>query len=144
LDTASENGSGPRVDSRTPSPSNSVSCCQSFSERPHGKPLPLPSTLSSTLGCTESVISLPVPLGNVSWRSSPCLPLPSPSQASNRLDSADVDGCSASSSVSSVISVDSVEAVDLQQNNSPENAHCKHRDAPLAGRVIANGFVGSR
>ncbi|KAH9324402.1 hypothetical protein KI387_004580, partial [Taxus chinensis] len=143
LDTASENGSGPRVDSRSPSPSNSVSRCQSFAERPHGKPVPLPSTLPSALGRTESAISLPVPLGNVSGRSSPCLPLPSPGQVSNRLDSADVDGCSASSSVSSVSSVDSVEAADLQQNNRPENAHCKHRDAALAGRVIANGFGGS-
>ncbi|KAH9330142.1 hypothetical protein KI387_002250, partial [Taxus chinensis] len=60
------------------------------------------------------------------------------------LDSADVDGCSTSSFVSRVSSVDiSVEAVDLQQNNRPENAHCKHCDAALSGRVIANGFGGS-
>ncbi|KAH9316341.1 hypothetical protein KI387_024968, partial [Taxus chinensis] len=105
---------GPRVDSRSPSPSNSISHCHSFAERPHGKPLPLPSTLPSALGRIESAISFPVPLGNVSWRSSPCLPLPSPGQASNMLDSADVDGYSTSSSVSSVTFVDSVEAADLQ------------------------------
>ncbi|KAK7836572.1 mitogen-activated protein kinase kinase kinase yoda [Quercus suber] len=41
-DTVSERGTRSRVPSRSPSPSTQVSRCQSFAERPHAQPLPLP------------------------------------------------------------------------------------------------------
>ncbi|XP_057863081.2 mitogen-activated protein kinase kinase kinase YODA isoform X2 [Cryptomeria japonica] len=143
LDTASENGSGLRVDSRSPSPSNPVSRCQSFAERPLGKPLPLPCAVPSILGRTESGINLLQPLGNISGRSSPGLPLPSPDCILlNRLDVIDLDGGSSSSPVSSVSSAVSFEPAD-QQDNGPVNANCNNCGIALSGRGLANGFGGS-
>jgi len=139
LDTASENGSGPRTDSASPLPSAYVSRSQSFAERPHGQPLPLPSAL----GCAESGISLTQHSGNRSGRLSPCLPLPSPDQVLNRLEIADVDGGLSSTSVSSVSSVGSDEPTELQQDSGPGHANYKHSDAGLSGRVIADGYGGS-
>lgn len=138
LDTASENGSGPRTDSASPLPSAYVSRSQSFAERPHGQPLPLPSALC----CPEPGISLTQPSRNRSGRSSPCL-LPSPDQVLNRLDIAGVDGGLSSTSVSSVSSVGSDEPAELQQDSGPGHANYKHSDVGLAGRVIADGYGGS-
>eukprot|EP01018_Ginkgo_biloba_P034733 Gb_12558 [translate_table: standard] len=139
LDSASENGSGSRVDSRSPSPSTHVSRSQSFAERPHGQPLPLPCTPPSSLGRTESGISLSQSSGNRSGRLSPFLPLPSPDQVLNRPDVADVDEGSTCASVSSVGSVGSDDAVDSQPHNGPGCANCKLSEAAVPGRVIANG-----
>lgn len=138
LDTASENGSGPRTDSASPLPSAYVSRSQSFAERPHGQPLPLPSALC----CGEAGISLIQPFRNRSGRLSPCL-LPSPDQVLNRLDIAGVDGGLSSTSVSSVSSVGSDEPAELQQDSGPGHTNYKHSDAGLAGRVIADGYGGS-
>uniref|UniRef100_A0A0D6QUG8 mitogen-activated protein kinase kinase kinase n=1 Tax=Araucaria cunninghamii TaxID=56994 RepID=A0A0D6QUG8_ARACU len=143
IDTASENGSGPRVECVSPSLSTPVSRCQSFAERQNGQPLPLPSTSPSTIGRTESGISSPQPLGNRSGRLSPFSPLPSPDLVLNRLDIADVDGGSGCASMSSVGSDRSDEIIDLQQDNGLGHAHYKNRDAAVASRVVTNGFGGS-
>ena len=76
---------------------------------PHGKPLPLPSAL----GCAESSFSLTQPSRNRSGILSPSLPLPLPDQVMNRLDVADVDGASYSTSVSIVSSISSDEPIYL-------------------------------
>uniref|UniRef100_A0A0C9RJH7 mitogen-activated protein kinase kinase kinase n=1 Tax=Wollemia nobilis TaxID=56998 RepID=A0A0C9RJH7_9CONI len=140
IDTVSENGSGPRVECISPSLSTPVSRCQSFAERPHGQPLPLPSTSPSTLGRTESGINSPQPLGNRSGRLSPFSPLPSPDLLElKRLDIADVDGGSGCASISSVGSDRSDEPIDLQQDNGLG----KNRDAAVASKIVTNGSGGS-
>ncbi|KAM6556713.1 hypothetical protein CsatB_003732 [Cannabis sativa] len=106
-DTVSERGSLSRVPSRSPSPSTQVSRCQSFAERPHAQPLPLPRTQLS-IGRTNSSISTSSK-SELDKRSKPLLvfPLPKPACILNRADPTDADGDLATASVSSDSSTDS-------------------------------------
>ncbi|PON44174.1 Serine/threonine protein kinase [Trema orientale] len=56
-DTISEKGSQSPADSRSPSPSKQVSRCQSFAERTHAQPLPLPGLRPANVGRTDSGIN---------------------------------------------------------------------------------------
>ena len=96
-DAVSERGSRSQVPSRWPSPSTQVSRCQSFAERPHAQPLPLPGVCHTSIGRSNSGISVsstPVLNGG----SKPLdLPLPRPGRAPNRLDHPYAEGDSVSS-----------------------------------------------
>ncbi|PON84560.1 Serine/threonine protein kinase [Trema orientale] len=107
-DTISERGYLSRVPSRSPSPSKQVSRCQSFVERPHAQPLPLPSAHLSSIGRTDSSISTSSK-SELNRRSKPLLvfPLPKPVCAFNRADPADAEGDIGTPSVCSDSSIDS-------------------------------------
>ncbi|EEF51206.1 mitogen-activated protein kinase kinase kinase YODA [Ricinus communis] len=102
-DTVSERGSRSRVPSRSPSPSTQVSRCQSFAERPHAQPLPLPGGRHSGIGRSNSGITASIrPV--LDGGSKPLdLPLPRPGCVHNKLDHTYAEG----DSVSSVSSMDS-------------------------------------
>ncbi|XP_050227863.1 mitogen-activated protein kinase kinase kinase YODA isoform X2 [Mercurialis annua] len=102
-ESVSERGSRSRVPSRSPSPSKRVSRCQSFAERPHAQPLPLPGVRHTDIGRSNSGINVSVK--PVLDRSSKPLnlPLPRPECIPNRLDHTYIEG----DSVSSVSSTDS-------------------------------------
>lgn len=110
-DTISERGSHSRMPSRSPSPSTQVSRCQSFVERPHAQPLPLPTAQLSSVGRTDSCISASSK-PEFDRRSKPLLflPLPEPECVLNRADPTDAEGDIASASVSSDSSIDSDDA----------------------------------
>ncbi|KAJ4955397.1 hypothetical protein NE237_012180 [Protea cynaroides] len=112
-DTISEKGSRSRAASRSPPPSNHVSRCQSFAERPHAQPLPLPGLHPAIIGRTDSGIgvSMKMKLERCS-KSSLCLPLPKPGCIPHRPDVTDADGDLACPSVSSDSSIDSDYPVD--------------------------------
>lgn len=57
-DTVSEKGSRSPLESRSPSPSKHVARCQSFAERPHAQPLPLPGVHPACVGRTNSGIGI--------------------------------------------------------------------------------------
>ena len=107
-DTVSERGSLSRVPSRSPSPSTQVSRCQSFVERPHAQPLPLPRAQHSSIGRTDSSISTSSK-SELDRRSKPFLvfPLSKPGCVLNRADATDAEGDIATASVSSDSSIDS-------------------------------------
>ncbi|XP_068645682.1 mitogen-activated protein kinase kinase kinase YODA-like isoform X2 [Aristolochia californica] len=108
-DALFEKDSRSRAQSRSPSPSTQVSRCQSFAERPHAQPLPLPG-IHSTFGRTASGISLSRP-GTEKCRKVN-LPLPKPDRSLQRPEGADVDGDLATASVSSGSSIDSDDPID--------------------------------
>ncbi|XP_048320331.2 mitogen-activated protein kinase kinase kinase YODA isoform X2 [Ziziphus jujuba] len=110
-DTISERGSISRVPSRSPSPSTQVSRCQSFVERPHAQPLPLPKVQLSSVGRTDSGISTSSK-PEFDRKSKPMLffPLPKPENVPNRADPTDAEGDIATASVSSDSSIDSDDA----------------------------------
>ncbi|KAL2324553.1 hypothetical protein Fmac_023611 [Flemingia macrophylla] len=128
-DTISEKGDHSPSESRSPSPSK-VARCQSFVERPHAHPLPLPGLHPSNVGRVDSEISissksrvekvsksslfLPLPKAGcircrhdpADWKKSPKSPNP-----------ADVDGDMVNASVFSVGSGDSDEPADLHNRS---------------------------
>ena len=107
-DTVSERGSLSRVPSRSPSPSTQVSLCQSFAERPHAQPLPLPVVHhASVVRMNSGINASTIPGFDRGSRPSPFLPLPKPGQASNKLDPVDAEGDFATASISSDSSIDS-------------------------------------
>ncbi|XP_022760229.1 mitogen-activated protein kinase kinase kinase YODA-like [Durio zibethinus] len=107
-DTVSERGSLSRVPSRSPSPSTKVSRCQSFAERPHAQPLPLPVMHHASVVRTNSGINASIRPGFDRGSSqSLFLPLPRPGQLSNKLGPIDADGDIATASDSSDSSIDS-------------------------------------
>lgn len=109
-DTVSERGSRSRVPSRSPSPSTLVSRCQSFVERPHAQPLPLPGV---RVGRSNSGIGAPIKPGlEVGSKPLHFLPLPRPGCGPNRLDHTDAERDPATASVSSDSSTDSDDPLD--------------------------------
>ncbi|XWS38345.1 hypothetical protein CRYUN_Cryun19dG0123400 [Craigia yunnanensis] len=103
-DTVSERGSLSRVPSRSLSPSKQVSHCQSFAERPHAQPLPLPlpGVYHAGVALTNSRINASTRPGfDRGSRPSLFLPLPKPGQVSNKLDPIDAEGDVATASISS-------------------------------------------
>ncbi|CAK9141903.1 unnamed protein product [Ilex paraguariensis] len=149
-DTVSEKGYRSRAGSRSPSPSAKVSRSQSFAERPHAQPLPLPGT-GARVTCLPRADSG----NNASTKaeadkgSKPAflLPLPTPERGRNGLDPTDTAGDFAAS-VSSDFSMDSddpsdsrllsPQASDYENGgktamNSPSSV--KHKDqSPIATR----------
>ncbi|KAL5551617.1 hypothetical protein UlMin_001793 [Ulmus minor] len=107
-DIISERGSLSRVPSRSPSPSTKVSRCQSFAERPHAQPLPLPGAQLSAIGRTDSSIITSSKLESVR-RSKPrlFLPLPQPGFVLARADPAYAEGDIVTASFSCDSSTDS-------------------------------------
>lgn len=111
IDTVSERGAQSRAESRSPSPSKGskhVGRCQSFAERPHAQPLPLPGLHPANVSRTDSGISLSSkPRIEKSSKSSLFLPLPRPSCIRSRADPAELDSDLVTASVSSASSVES-------------------------------------
>ncbi|KAK9983559.1 hypothetical protein SO802_033084 [Lithocarpus litseifolius] len=106
-DTVSERGTRSRVPSRSPSPSTQVSRCQSFAERPHAQPLPLPGVHLPRIGRTNSGISASAKPGFDRGSKSHFFPLPRPGCVLNRADPADAEADIATASFSSDSSIDS-------------------------------------
>ncbi|XVE57900.1 hypothetical protein DITRI_Ditri04bG0127500 [Diplodiscus trichospermus] len=107
-DTVSEKGSLSRVPSRSSSPSTQVSRCQSFAERSHAQPLPLPGVCHASVLRTNSGINASTRPGlDRGSRPSLFLPLPKPGQVSNKLEPVDAEGDIATASISSDSSIDS-------------------------------------
>jgi hypothetical protein len=117
-DTISEKGNNSPSDSRSPSPSK-VARCQSFAERPHAQPLPLPGLHPSGVGRVDSEISISSK-SRLEKGSKPSLflPLPTPGCIRCRPNPADLDGDIVNSSVFSDCSADSDEPAD-SRNRSP-------------------------
>lgn len=106
-DTVSERGSLSRVPSRSPSPSTQVSRSQSFAERPHAHPLPLPGVQLPCVRRTNSGISASSKQGCERVSKPHFLPLPKPGCTPSRADPADAEVDIATGSVSSDSSTDS-------------------------------------
>lgn len=88
------------------STSTSVTRCQSFS---HAVPLPLPVAAAAVARCDSGIsvsASQPQSLRDRSARPGTLLPLPSPEQGINRLESADGAASGSESSTSSLVSDD--------------------------------------
>ncbi|KAL2920714.1 Mitogen-activated protein kinase kinase kinase YODA [Bienertia sinuspersici] len=111
IDTVSERGAQSRAESRSPSPSKDskhVARCQSFADRPHAQPLPLPGLHPASVSRTDSGISLSSkPRAEKSLKSSLFLPLPRPSCIRSRADPAELDSDLVTASISSESSVES-------------------------------------
>lgn len=131
-DIVSEKGSLSRAESRSPSPSTKVARCQSFAERGLAQPLPLPGVHPSSLGRSDSGISVQRP--GLEKRSKPSLflPLPRPACISNRGDPTDVDADIPTGSVSSDSTVDSDDPAD-SRHLSPRAV-----DFENGSRTVAN------
>ncbi|KAG8659179.1 hypothetical protein MANES_02G020500v8 [Manihot esculenta] len=100
-------GSRSRVPSRSPSPSAQVARSQSFAERSHAQPLPLPAVRYTGIGRSNSGLGASIRPGLDRGSKPLDLPLPRPGCVSNRLDHAYTEGDFATASVSSVSSTDS-------------------------------------
>ncbi|GMI75530.1 EMBRYO DEFECTIVE 71, MAP KINASE KINASE KINASE 4, YODA [Hibiscus trionum] len=112
-DTISEIGSRSRAESRSPSPSKQVSRCQSFVERPHAQPLPLPDLHPAIVGRTGSGISISSkPKPEKGSKSTLFLPLPRPGCIRHRLNPNDIDGDYITASVCSESSAESDDPID--------------------------------
>ncbi|KAJ6971302.1 mitogen-activated protein kinase kinase kinase YODA [Populus alba] len=111
-DTISERGSQSRAESRSPSPSSKhVSRCQSFAERPHAQPLPLPGVHPASVGRTDSGIGISTkPRLENGAKSSLFFPLPRPGCLRDK--SNHLDGDLATTSVFSESSTDSEDPAD--------------------------------
>ncbi|KAL5173692.1 Mitogen-activated protein kinase kinase kinase YODA [Glycine soja] len=132
-DSISEKGAQSPPESRSPSPSK-VGRCQSFVERPHAQPLPLPGLHPSNISRADSEISIPSSRrrhGKGS-KSSLFLPLPKPACMRGRLNPAELDGDLVTASVSSESSADSDEPVD-SHNRSPLATDCETGTRTAAG-----------
>ncbi|KAG8483048.1 hypothetical protein CXB51_021983 [Gossypium anomalum] len=112
-DTISEKGSQSRPESRSPSPSKQVSRCQSFVQRPHAQPLPLPDLQPAIVGRTDSGIGISSKSRpEKGSKSSLFLPLPRPSCIRHRLNPNDTDGDCVTASVFSESSAESDDPTD--------------------------------
>lgn len=105
-DTASVKGSLSQAESQSTSSSTQVSRCQSFADRPHAHPLPLPRVHSS-MTCRRSGHGGSKPMLEKRGKAQLFLPLPTPNHVPVRLDTADISGGLATASVSSNCSIDS-------------------------------------
>ncbi|XP_029117275.1 mitogen-activated protein kinase kinase kinase YODA isoform X1 [Elaeis guineensis] len=130
-DITSEKGSRSRVESRSTSPSTQVSRCQSFADRPHAQPLPLPGLCSGIMR-TSSDVSTSKPMLEKRGRPQLHLPLPRPNHNPKRPDPTDMDGDFAIASFSSNCSVDSDDPADSQLQSPIGN------DLENGNRGIAN------
>ncbi|XP_020540846.1 mitogen-activated protein kinase kinase kinase YODA isoform X2 [Jatropha curcas] len=131
-DTISEKGSQSRAESRSPSPSKHVSRCQSFAERPHAQPLPLPEVHPATVGRTDSGIGISTKSKfEKGSKSSLFLPLPKPGCIRGRANPTDLDGDLATASVSSESSIDSDDPADSSQR-SPQATDYDHGNRTTA------------
>ncbi|XP_010533654.1 PREDICTED: mitogen-activated protein kinase kinase kinase YODA isoform X2 [Tarenaya hassleriana] len=102
----SERGAISRVPSRSPSPSTQVSRCQSFAERSHALPLPLPTVRPPITSRTDSGINASKGRGLDRGSQPSFLPLPKPQSATSRVgDSTGIEADLATASVSSGSSV---------------------------------------
>ncbi|KAE9611318.1 hypothetical protein Lal_00011602 [Lupinus albus] len=117
-ETISEKADNSPAGSRSPSPSK-VARCQSFAERPHAQPLPLPGLHPSILGRVDSEISISSK-SRLEKGSKPSLflPLPKPACLRGRPNPSDFDGDLVTASISSDCSVDSDEPAE-SRNRSP-------------------------
>ncbi|KAJ1384997.1 Protein kinase domain [Sesbania bispinosa] len=117
-DTISEKGDRSPAESRSPSPSK-VARCQSFAERPHAQPLPLPGLHPASVGRVDSEISISSK-SRLEKGSKPSLflPLPTPGCIRCRPNPTDLDGDIVTASVFSDCSADSDEPAD-SRNRSP-------------------------
>ncbi|KAJ6835089.1 mitogen-activated protein kinase kinase kinase YODA-like isoform X1 [Iris pallida] len=120
VDAASERGCVSRAESRSTSPSTQVSRCQSFSDRPHAQPLPLPGVRSG-ITRTSSGISVSKPMLEKRGKPQLRLPLPTPDRVPRKPDSTDIDGDMATASVSSNCSVDSDDPSDSRLHSPVGN-----------------------
>ncbi|KAF5731182.1 hypothetical protein HS088_TW19G00787 [Tripterygium wilfordii] len=112
-DTVPGKDSKSRAESRSPSPSKQVSRCQSFAERPHAQPLPLPSVHPSNVGRTNSGIdNSTTPRSEKGSKSFLFLPIPKPACIRNRPNAADLDGDMVTASICSECSIDSDDPAD--------------------------------
>lgn len=102
-DTVSEKGFLSHVQSSSVSPSTQVSRCQSFAERPHPQPLPLPG-----MHLTDSIIDASTKPGfDKGSKPSFLLPVPVSGNLPNRPDPSDTYGDLATASISSDGYIDS-------------------------------------
>jgi len=130
-DSVSEKGDRSPIESRSPSPSK-VARCQSFIERPHAQPLPLPGLHPSSVGRVDSEISISSKsrLEKVS-KPSLFLPLPTPGCIRCKPNPADLDGDVVTASVFSDCSADSDDP--QSHNRSPLVADCETGTRTAAG-----------
>ncbi|GMJ13574.1 EMBRYO DEFECTIVE 71, MAP KINASE KINASE KINASE 4, YODA [Hibiscus trionum] len=120
-DTISENESQSRTESRSPSPSKQVSRCQSFVERPHAQPLPLPDQHPAIVNRTDSGIGISSKKSRQEkgYKSSLFLPLPRPGCIRHRLNPNDIDGDFVTASVCSESSAESDDPTDSHHRSLP-------------------------
>uniref|UniRef100_A0A2P2MVA3 mitogen-activated protein kinase kinase kinase n=2 Tax=Rhizophora mucronata TaxID=61149 RepID=A0A2P2MVA3_RHIMU len=125
IDTVSEKGSPSRAESRSPSPSKLVSRSQSFTEKPHAQPLPLPCIHVSDVGRTDSGTGMPSkPRSEKNSKSFLFLP-PKPECIRGRPNPADFDVDFINGSVSSDGSIYSEDPTDLNLR-SPQATDYDH------------------
>ncbi|XP_030500237.2 mitogen-activated protein kinase kinase kinase YODA [Cannabis sativa] len=129
-DTISEIGSRSPLESRSPSPSKQVPRSQSFADRPHAQPLPLPGLHLATVGRTDSGINLSPRCEKGSKPASFLLPTPKCLQS--RPSPSDLDGDLVTGSVSSESSGESDEPVDSRQR-SPQATDYDNGNRVVAG-----------
>ncbi|KAK4793593.1 hypothetical protein SAY86_024028 [Trapa natans] len=121
-DSISERGSLSQAVSRSSSPSKHVARCQSFADRPHAQPLPLPGLHPKSIGRTNSGIVVPTkPRPEKCTKS--FLPLPRPACIRRKANKTEVDGGLITTSVSSESSSDSDDPADSGQR-SPQATDC--------------------
>lgn len=119
-DTISEKGSQSRAESRSPSPEKQVSRCQSFAERPHSQPLPLPDQRPGIVGRTDSEIGISRKARpEKGSKSSLFIALPRPGCIRHRQNRNDLDGDYVTASVFSESSAESDDPTD-SHHRSPQ------------------------
>ncbi|KAJ6830599.1 mitogen-activated protein kinase kinase kinase YODA-like isoform X1 [Iris pallida] len=131
IDATSERGSLSRAESRSTPPSNQVSRCESFSDRPHAQPLPLPG-LQSGITRTSSGISVSKPILEKRGKPQLLLPLPTPDRVPRSPYTTDIDGDMATASVSSNCSIDSDDQSDSRLHSPVGN------EFDISTRAVAN------
>ncbi|XVF12526.1 hypothetical protein REPUB_Repub08aG0126000 [Reevesia pubescens] len=131
-DTISEKGSQSQAESRSPSPSKQVSRSQSFADRPHAQPLPLPDLHSAIVGRTDSGIGLSTKARpEKGSKSSLFLPLPRPGCIRHRPNPNDLDGDYVNASVFSESSAESDDPTD-SHHRSPQATDYDNRTRTAA------------
>ncbi|KAJ7969914.1 Mitogen-activated protein kinase kinase kinase [Quillaja saponaria] len=124
-DTISERGAQTPAGSRSSSPSKEVLRCQSFAERPHAQPLPLPGLHPSNVCRTNSGISISTKRVEKGSKPSLFLPLPKPGCMRRSLNPTDLDGDLVTASVSSESSIESDDPSD-SRHRSPQAIDYDH------------------
>lgn len=113
-DTLSEMDPRSRAASRSPSPSNPVSRCQSFSYTMHAQPLPLPQMKTSTIPRAPSGMAMLSPSSDKYGKPSLGSRPPTSDHNQRRLDATYIDGDLTTASISSNCSTDTDDPVDSQ------------------------------